>query len=129
MEIKIMRGMTKQQAIDILEEVKMLDDSMYQYNDAYMEALDYVLDLVKNIKDEFKISTHYIDRNSLYEKSERLVKECEDEIEDAKIHPENYTDNFIVGMYDQIAGMAHIQQLILEEPLVIPKDNIYWKFP
>lgn len=39
-------------AINILEEVKVLDDSMYKYNDAYMEALDYVLDIVKGLSRE-----------------------------------------------------------------------------
>lgn len=32
--------MTKQEAIEILEEVKELDDTMYAYNSAYMNAMD-----------------------------------------------------------------------------------------
>ena len=36
------------EAIRILEEVKMMDDSMYQYDHAYLEALDTVLDAVRN---------------------------------------------------------------------------------
>jgi len=34
------KGMTIEEAIDILEEVKVLDDSIYQYDTAYLEALD-----------------------------------------------------------------------------------------
>ena len=41
--------MTKEQAIDILEEVKMLDDSIYQYNHAYLEALDIAIQAIKDL--------------------------------------------------------------------------------
>ena len=36
--------MTKQEAIDILTEVKLMDDSMYQFNPAYLEALDMAIE-------------------------------------------------------------------------------------
>lgn len=35
--------MTREEAKTILEEVKMLDDSMYQYNPIYLEALDMAI--------------------------------------------------------------------------------------
>ena len=40
--------MKKETAIEILEEVKVLDDSIYQYNSAYMEALDMAIEALKN---------------------------------------------------------------------------------
>jgi hypothetical protein len=40
--------MDKETAIEILEEVKVLDDSMYQYNPTYMEALDMAIEALKN---------------------------------------------------------------------------------
>lgn len=40
--------MKKEKAIEILEEVKVLDDSMYQYDPAYMEALDMAIEALKN---------------------------------------------------------------------------------
>ena len=40
-------GMTNQEAIDILEEVKYNDDSMYAYNNAYCEALDMAIEALK----------------------------------------------------------------------------------
>ena len=40
--------MTDEQAIEILEEVKELDDSMFQFNPSYMEALDYVIQKMKD---------------------------------------------------------------------------------
>ena len=43
--------MTDEQAIEILEEVKELDDSIFQFNPSYMEALDYVIQKMKSCKD------------------------------------------------------------------------------
>lgn len=39
--------MTKQKAIEILEEVKELDDSIYSYEPMYMEALETVIKALK----------------------------------------------------------------------------------
>ena len=43
-------GMTNQEAVDILEEVKYNDDSMYAYNDAYCEALDMAIEALKALE-------------------------------------------------------------------------------
>ena len=42
--------MTKQEAIEILEEVKELDDTMYAYNPAYMNAMDMAIEALKEIQ-------------------------------------------------------------------------------
>ena len=42
--------MTKQEAIEILEEVKELDDTMYAYNPVYMNALDIAIEALKEIQ-------------------------------------------------------------------------------
>ena len=42
--------MTKQEAIEILEEVKELDDTMYAYNPAYMNALDMAIEALEEIQ-------------------------------------------------------------------------------
>lgn len=39
--------MTYEEAIEILEEVKVMDDSMYQYAGEYMEALDVAISAMK----------------------------------------------------------------------------------
>lgn len=39
--------MTREEAIAILEEVKVIDDSMYQYNPAYLESLDMAIEVLK----------------------------------------------------------------------------------
>ena len=41
--------MNELEAMEILEEVKELDDSMYQFNPKYMEALETVLTLTRNL--------------------------------------------------------------------------------
>lgn len=42
--------MSPREAIEILEEVKELDDSMYAYNPAYMEALEMALSSMEEIQ-------------------------------------------------------------------------------
>ena len=39
--------MTKHEAIEVLEEVKMLDDSMFAYSQAYHDALDMAIEALK----------------------------------------------------------------------------------
>lgn len=39
--------MTREEAMAILEEVKTIDDSMYQYNPAYLEALEMAIAALK----------------------------------------------------------------------------------
>ncbi len=39
--------MTIEEAVEILEEVKIMDDSMYAYNDAYLTALDMAIEALK----------------------------------------------------------------------------------
>ena len=42
--------MTPEEAIEILEEVKELDDTMYAYNPAYMNAMDMAIEALKEIQ-------------------------------------------------------------------------------
>lgn len=39
--------MTSEKALEILEEIKELDDSIYQYNPEYMQALDIAIKEIK----------------------------------------------------------------------------------
>ena len=57
-----------------------------------------------------------ISREDAIEKLESLMKYMENEIEDAKIHPENYTKNFIRGMEEQVVGVAHAAHEIIDMP-------------
>ena len=49
--------MTEQEAIEIMEEVKALDDSLYAYDPAYMEALEIAISASKEVQRYRKIGT------------------------------------------------------------------------
>ena len=49
--------MTEQEAIEIMEEVKSLDDSLYAYDPAYMEALEIVITALKEVQQYRAIGT------------------------------------------------------------------------
>lgn len=49
--------MTPEEAIGILEEVKELDDTLYAYSAAYMEALEVALSSLKEIQNYRKLGT------------------------------------------------------------------------
>ena len=49
--------MTPEEAIEILEEVKELDDTMYAYSPAYMNALDMAISSLKGIQQYREIGT------------------------------------------------------------------------
>ena len=48
---------TPEEAIEILEEVKELDDTMYAYNPAYMNALDMAIEALEEIQQYRKIGS------------------------------------------------------------------------
>lgn len=43
-------------SIDVLEEVKMLDDSIYSYNNEYMNALEDGIEALKLLRDYFNVN-------------------------------------------------------------------------
>ena len=49
--------MIPEEAIEILEEVKELDDTMYAYNPAYMNSLDMAIESLKEIQQYREIGT------------------------------------------------------------------------
>ena len=49
--------MKPEEAIEILEEVKELDDTMYAYNPAYMNSLDIAIEALKEVQQYRKIGT------------------------------------------------------------------------
>ena len=68
--------MTNKEAIEILTEVKEFDDSMYQYNPTYMEALKHAIKVLKatDIIYEDGFSDGYSQRIS-FEKNSGMLKE------------------------------------------------------
>lgn len=51
--------MTKQKAIEILEEVKEFDDSIYSYDSNYMEALEVAIESLKEKRRKRMIENRY----------------------------------------------------------------------
>ena len=49
--------MKPEEAIEILEEVKELDDTMYAYNPAYMNSLDMAIESLKEVQRYREIGT------------------------------------------------------------------------
>ena len=61
--------MKPEETIEILEEIKELDDTMYVYNPAYMNSLDIAIEALKEVQQYRKIGT---------------VEECRDAMEKQK---------------------------------------------
>lgn len=61
--------MTSEEAIEILEEVKELDDTLYAYSPVYMEALEVAISTLKEVQQYREIGT---------------VEECRDAVEKQK---------------------------------------------
>ena len=78
------RRMTLEEAIEILEEVKELDDTLYAYSDAYMKALEVALYALKEIRNYRKLGTleelarakRYIDLSKRHSTIGEMIDEC-----------------------------------------------------
>lgn len=76
--------MTPKEAFEILEEVKELDDTLYAYSDAYMEALEVALYALKEIQNYRKLGTleelakakKYIDLAKKHRTIGGMIDEC-----------------------------------------------------
>jgi hypothetical protein len=69
--------MTKHEAIEVLEEVKTLDDSMFAYSQVYNDALDMAIEALKALKaQEARVMTleevNALDWDYCYLEQERL---------------------------------------------------------
>lgn len=73
--------MTKQEAIEILEEVKELDDTMYAYNPAYMNALDMAIEALKEIQQYREIGTVEECRKAVEKLSLKIVSDLDYDLE------------------------------------------------
>ena len=76
--------MEPKEAFEILEEVKELDDTLYAYSDAYMEALEVALFAIKEIHNYRKLGTleelarakKYIDLGKKHGTIGEMIDEC-----------------------------------------------------
>ena len=76
--------MNPEEAIEILEEVKQLDDTLYAYSSVYMEALEVALFALKEIQNYRKLGTleelarakKYIDLAKKHGTIGEMIDEC-----------------------------------------------------
>ena len=76
--------MTQKEALEILEEVKELDDTLYAYSAAYMEALEVALYALKEIQNYRKLGTleelarakRYINLSKRHGTIGEMIDEC-----------------------------------------------------
>lgn len=70
-------GMTKHEAIEVLEEVKILDDSMFAYSQAYNDALDMAIEALK-AQEARLLTAEDFESNPMLDDDGRLPCWCED---------------------------------------------------
>ena len=76
--------MTPKEALEILEEVKQLDDTLYAYSSVYMEALEVALSVLREIQNYRKLGTleelvrakKYIDLAKKHGTIGEMIDEC-----------------------------------------------------
>ena len=76
--------MNPEEAIEILEEVKQLDDTLYAYSSVYMEALEVALSVLREIRNYRKLGTleelarakKYIDLAKKHGTIGEMIDEC-----------------------------------------------------
>ena len=76
--------MTENEAVEILEEAKELDDTLYAYSDAYMKALEVALSVLREIQNYRKLGTleelarakKYIDLAKKHGTIGEMIDEC-----------------------------------------------------
>lgn len=76
--------MTENEAIEILEEIKQLDDTLYAYSSIYMEVLEVALSVLREIQNYRKLGTleelarakKYIDLAKKHGTIGEMIDEC-----------------------------------------------------
>ena len=137
--------MTREEAINILEEVKELDDSIYQYNTKYLKALDVAIkaleqqsmptlvlpDVDKEVESYWQMLKHPVMKHIMDETIENLpsVKQepCEDTISrQAAIDAANKViERDTSGNNDVVNAMIAWSAYIKSLPSVKPQTG-YW---
>ena len=105
--------MTPEESIEILEEVKELDDTMYAYNPAYMNALDMAIEVLKEVQQYREIGTVDECREAVEKQRSMKIKEIHvDEYYCPACGAENNCDQGVVGdRYCPMCGQAIYQDL------------------
>ena len=97
--------MTPEEAIEILEEVKELDDTMYAYNPAYMNAMDMAIEALKEVQQYREIGT---------------VEECREAVEKQRTKKTHIVTNEFLG------GTSYVCPNCGAEMMLIDRNRIQW---
>lgn len=115
--------MTEQEAIEIMEEVKSLDDSLYAYDPAYMEALEIVITDLEEIQQYRKIGTVEELKKTVKEEDVLKFYYCESE-DDYYIGKR--VENFYYARYGE-TGFEWFMSRYLPWGEHVVKPNTLWK--
>ena len=96
--------MTTNEAITILEEVSLIDDSLYQYNEKYLEAFEMAIQALKNEKIDEDLITEIdkLPRIKVGNSNSPTVKYCIDE----------------VLLYDLLENMPSVEKTAELQPII-----------
>lgn len=130
--------MNPEEAIEILEEVKQLDDTLYAYSSVYMEALEVALSVLREIRNYRKLGTleelarakKYIDLAKKYGTIGEMIDECAAYEEIGTIEQvRNQKDNLntaykIISDYEACGTVEQCREALEKLKPKRPKDNL-----
>ena len=104
--------MTPKEALEILEEVKQLDDTLYAYSSVYMEALEVALSVLREIQNYRKLGTleelarakKYIDLAKKHGTIGEMIDECAE--------------------YESIGTVEELRKAVEKQKPKAPKDEL-----
>ena len=130
--------MTLEEAIETLEEIKELDDTLYAYSVTYMEALEVVLSVLKEIQNYRKLGTleelarakKYIDLAKKHGTIGEMIDECAAYEEIGTIEQvRNQKDNLntaykIISDYEACGTVEQCREALEKSKPKPPKDSL-----
>ena len=130
--------MTPKEALEILEEVKQLDDTLYAYSSVYMEALEVALSVLREIQNYRKLGTleelarakKYIDLAKKHGTIGEMIDECAAYEEIGTIEQvRNQKDNLntaykIISDYESCGTVEECREAVEKRKPKKPKDSL-----
>ena len=130
--------MKPEEALEILEEVKQLDDTLYAYSSVYMEALEVALFALKEIQNYRKLGTleelarakKYIDLAKKHGTIGEMIDECAEyeaigTIEQVRNQKANLNTAYkIISDYEACGTVEQCRETLEKSKPKPPKDNL-----
>ena len=116
--------MTPEEAIEILEEVKELDDTMYAYNPAYMNAMDMAIEALKEVQLYREIGTVEECREAVIKAVDRHTREDETLDDDISVILEE-----VKTVFDKEKVIEKLKdQYNYSRKVCNKNDNVYFEY-